>query len=99
MRARSNAGYGDTLIVIVVKRTHLKVFSRWFNWGFEGLCRFRLSQVDAESPKCNLFCMKKFIEPTDVERVRDYNGKETPYPIGYEFWLSDAEREELGVKP
>jgi hypothetical protein len=43
--------------------------------------------------------MKQFIEPTDVERVRDYNGKETPYPKGYEFSLSDAEREELGVRP
>jgi hypothetical protein len=43
--------------------------------------------------------MKKFIEPTDVERVRDYNDKETPYPKGYAFSLSDAEREELGIRP
>jgi hypothetical protein len=43
--------------------------------------------------------MNKLIEPTDVERVRDYNGKETPYPKGYEFSLSDAEREELGLRP
>jgi hypothetical protein len=42
--------------------------------------------------------MNKFIEPTDAERVRDYNGKETPYPKVYEFSLSDAEREELGIK-
>ena len=61
--------------------------------------RFRLCQVDTESPECNLFYMQKLIEPTDVERVRDYNGKETPYPKGYEFSLSDAEREELGLRP
>ena len=43
--------------------------------------------------------MIKIIEPGDVLRVRDYTGKETPYPEGYEFLLSEAEREELGLKP
>ena len=43
--------------------------------------------------------MQKLIEPTDVKRVRDYNGKETPYPKGYEFSLSDAECDELGLRP
>ena len=57
------------------------------------------NQVDAESTECDLLYVHKFIEPADVERVRDYNGKETPYPKGYEFSMSDAEREELGLKP
>jgi hypothetical protein len=39
----------------------------------------------------------KFIDPKDVERVRDYNGKETPYPMGYLFSLREDLREELGI--